>query len=372
MEDRIITITTCPYSRAQLIKARLESEGIECFLSNINLVQPGIATGVSVKIQEKDADAAYKIIDEIKGLSGEAKQEALKKLKSIRRILVPVDFSEHSVNACQFALGLANKLKAEIKLLYSYFNPLISSEPYLENNAMAFHLENIIGDLSKEARNQMSELKKNLVRDAQNKGFTQVKVTSSLDRGIPENVILQHIEKYDPGVVVMGTKGRSENRLDYLGSVTKSVIQKSTVPVLAIPEKSIFSGFDYINRAVYATNFDDSDFNSLRKLMTLVRPFEIKIFCVHITEGEDDTMNQVKMNNLKDHLLKEYPDFEIFCHIIRHEDVVEGIEDYIEKQEIDLLAVTTHKRGVIERLFNPSITRKMLFHTHIPLLVFHS
>ena len=170
----------------------------------------------------------------------------------------------------------------------------------------------------------------------------------------------------------MGTKGRGGNTLDYIGSVTKSIIQKSPVPVLAIPEKSIFSGFDYINRAVYATNFEDSDFNSLRKLMTLVRPFEIKIFCVHITENETEKMNQLKMDSLKSHLKAEYPDFVVYCNIIRHEDVVQGLQEFIEKQEIDLLAVTTHKRGIFERFFNPGITRKMLFHTHIPLLVFHS
>ena len=370
MEDRIITITTCPYSRAQLIKGRLEANGIECFLSNINLVQPGIATGVKVKIQEKDADEAYRIIEKIKHQAGEEKQPTLKKLKRIRRILVPVDFSEHSDNACHFALGLANKLKAEIKLIYSYFNPLVSSEPYMENNAVAFHLEHIIGDIAKEARKQMTSLKQRLQQEARNKQFGQLKITSTLDKGIPENVILQYIEKYDPGVVVMGTKGRGESRLDYIGSVTKAVIKKSNVPVLAIPEKSIFSGFDYINRV--STNFDDNDFNSLRKLMTLVRPFEMKIFCIHITEGEEEPMDQVKMNSLKEYFQEEYPDFEIYCHMIRHEDVVEGLQDYIEKQEIDLLALTTHKRGMIERLFNPGITRKMLFHTHIPLLVFHS
>ena len=65
MEEKIITIASYPYSRAQLLKGRLEAEGIECFLSNINLVQPDISTGVKVKINDTDADLAFKIIDEI-------------------------------------------------------------------------------------------------------------------------------------------------------------------------------------------------------------------------------------------------------------------------------------------------------------------
>lgn len=160
MEDRIVTITSCHYARAQLIKARLEAAGIECFLTHINLVQPGVATGVRVKIQEKDAETAGKIIEEIMGMTGEEKHATIQKLKRIRRILVPVDFSEYSDNACEYALGLAVKLKAEIKLIYSYFNPLVGSEPYLENNAVAFHFDQILGDIAKEAKSQISNLKK--------------------------------------------------------------------------------------------------------------------------------------------------------------------------------------------------------------------
>ena len=41
----------------------------------------------------------------------------------------------------------------------------------------------------------------------------------------------------------------------------------------------------------------------------------------------------------------------------RERDVVLGLQDYIERREIDLLALTTHKRSVFERIFNPSIAR---------------
>jgi hypothetical protein len=63
MEDKVITIISCPYSRAHLIKGQLEAEGIECFLSNINLVQPDIASGVDVNINKEDASRAYEIIE---------------------------------------------------------------------------------------------------------------------------------------------------------------------------------------------------------------------------------------------------------------------------------------------------------------------
>lgn len=372
MEEQIITLTTCPYSKAQLIKARLEAEGIECFLSNINLIQPGIATGVHVKISEMDVGEAYFIMEQMKELSGTGKLGTLKKMKSIRRILVPVDFSDTSTNACSFALGLAQKLKAEVKLLYSYFNPIINSEPYLEGHTVNYLMDSVIDSVEKEARIQIKELKARLMDQVKAENLNFVKISYSLDRGIPENVILKYIESYKPGIVVMGTRGMGKNSINYLGNVTKKVIEKAEIPVLLIPEKSIFSGMDYINRVLYATNFDDSDFKSLRKLMTLIRPFDMSINVAHISVDSPESIDETKMSAIKKHMQSAYHEYRVSCDVIHHENIIEGLQEYIENKEIDLIALTTHKRGVIERLFNPSIAKKMIFHSYVPVLVFHS
>jgi nucleotide-binding universal stress UspA family protein len=372
MEDKIITISTYPYSRAQLLKGRLEAEGIECFLSNINLVQPQISGGVKIKIMEKDTERALKIIDHIKEEYGDAKQKTIEQLKSIRRILVPVDFSEPSVNACRYAIGLARKLKAEIKLLYSYFNPIIISEPYLEENTYHYQMDETVRNIEVTAKAQMQKYIQQIKRQAKNEATNKIRISSHLDKGSPEDVILNYAKTWNAGVIVMGTKGMGKGSFDYLGSVTKKIITKARIPVLVVPQKSAYRGISYMGKILYATDFDDSDYKSLRTLMTLLRPFDIRIYCVHIaTEGETN-FDKVKMNNLKEHFKNEFNDFKLNCDLLQRNDVVQGLEDYIEEQEIDLLALTTHKKGIIERLFNPSLAKQMLFHTNIPLLVFHS
>jgi len=372
MEEKIITIASYPYSRAQLLKGRLEAEGIECFLSNINLVQPDISTGVKVKINDKDADRAYKIIDEIKDEYGKEKEETVELLKSVRRILVPVDFSEPSLNACNFALGLAHRLKAEIKLFYTFFNPIVSSESYIEGYAYQSNISTIVENLEKEAIQQMKSLKKQLKAYLEKQEFANVKISFELQQGAPEDQILQYCESYKPGVIVMGTRGRAQGAVNLIGSVTKKIIQKATVPVFVIPKQSIFLGINYINKVLYATDFDESDFKTLRKLMNLIRPFSMKINCVHIATDLNDTLDLVRMDSLKEHFQKEFDDYRLTCDVMQHKDVFQGLEDYIDEKDIDLIALTTHKRGIIEKLFNPSLARRMLFHTNIPLLVFHS
>ncbi len=218
----------------------------------------------------------------------------------------------------------------------------------------------------------MKSLKKQLKAYLDKEKFANVKISYVLEKGVPEDQILQFSTTYDPGVIVMGTRGRAKGAVNLMGSVTKKIIQKATVPVFAIPQQSVYLGLNYMNKVLYATDFDDSDFKTLRKLMILIRPFNMKIYCIHIASDASNSFDKTKMESLKEHLHKEYGEYNLFCDLIEHDDAVQGLEDYIDEMDIDMIALTTHKRGIIEKLFNPSLAKRMLFHTNIPLLVFHS
>ena len=372
MEDKVITILSCTYSRAQLIIGQLEANGIECFLTHVNLVQPDIASGVNVRIHSSDEERAYSIIEDIKDNFGEAKMKAIEQLRDIRRILVPVDFSEFSLVAIDYAIGLAQVLKSEVKLFYSYYNPVIGSDPGLDGQALTLQMDTVIDDLAFEAKKQMKKLKSEVQKRIQLQNLSNVKLSYTLDVGAPAEVILHQIKKYNPGIVIMGTKGRGESSYNLLGSVTQKIIKKAKIPVLTIPENSKFKGIDFENKVMFATNFDPADFKSLRKLMTLIRPFNMSINFVHFSRDETFKLDEAKMKRLKDYFLKEYSEYEITCDNVVSTNIVEGMQKYIENNKIDLIALTTHKRGMIEKLFNPSLAKKMLFHSNIPLLVFHS
>ena len=372
METKIITIATFPYSRAQLIKGRLEAEGIECFLSHINLVQPDIAAGVELKINKTDAPEAILIIEEVKEDYGVKKKVTIEKLKSVRRILVPVDFSDYSINACNYALKMAQKLHAEIKLLYAYFDPLISPDPYGEPFSPLMELDQLSNNLEEEAKLQIEDLVSKLRSHLRKEKKGRVKISYNIEKGSPDNIILKTCKSYNPGIIIMGTRGKGNKNRGVIGSVTKKIIEKAKIPVLSIPQKAIFMGFNFTRNVLYASNFEDSDLIAIRKLISFVRPFEMKIYCVHISSPSDYEIDKIKMDNLKNQFVDDLKNYKVVCDIIENKDIFEGIEEYIDKKDIDLLALTTHKRGMFEKLFDPGITAKMLFHTNIPLLVFHS
>ncbi len=68
MEEKLLTLVVLPYSKAQMLKMRLESEDIETDLEDINLME-GAATSVKVKIMERDVQQAVPVLEEFLGKS---------------------------------------------------------------------------------------------------------------------------------------------------------------------------------------------------------------------------------------------------------------------------------------------------------------
>lgn len=369
---KLVTITTVTYSRAEILKTKLEAEGIESILANVNQIQPGLPGGVKVKINEKDLDKAIKILREINKEYSKEKKPADGDLKEIKRILVPIDFSDHSKNACQYALKLAQVLRAEIELLYAYYSPDIQTipydEPYAFQGTLADHIQELLEKAKKDIEEYVNELRKQ-IKTEKIKG---VMVDYSLISGSVSDVILEACETYLPGMIIIGMRGRNKRKKDFIGSSTMKILEKSKVPVLAIPGNCKFDDQKNIRRIIYATDFDESDFVAITKLMGLVAPFDMKIYCVHIGTGKEDTWERLKMEGLKEYFKSVYPAFKVECILLEEEDVIQGLNDLVQQEQIDIISLTTHKRNLITKFLYPSITRKLFFHTNVPLLVFHS
>jgi nucleotide-binding universal stress UspA family protein len=81
-------------------------------------------------------------------------------------------------------------------------------------------------------------------------------------------------------------------------------------------------------------------------------------------------MEEVQLRKIRTYLFETMGAYNVECGLLETMDVQQGFEDFIKEQDIDVVAVTTHKRNFVSRILNPSMTRKLLFHTQVPLLIF--
>lgn len=168
-------------------------------------------------------------------------------------------------------------------------------------------------------------------------------------------------------LIIMGTRGANGLKELMLGSNTASVIEKTRVPVLAVPEKAKWQSF---SKVVYAADFEKDDFEIIEQLVNFIKSYNSHIEILHIALRHEEELEQ-KLDNLFTEVKTKLNYPKMSFHISNKDNAVEGINNFIEKTEADLLCMATYQRGLIGSLFHKSITKAMAFHIHIPLLAFH-
>ncbi|HRY97466.1 MAG TPA: universal stress protein [Bacteroidales bacterium] len=370
--ETIILLTEMNYPRAALLQSMLSNEGIPSFLSNINEVGGDVSGGVKIMIRQRDLPAALRVLQSAREALGERDTQALHTLKGLRRILVPVDFSPHSQRAAHFALGLARELKGEVHLLHAYYSPAMTTNTLNETFTYPESLSGFLKEMAASARRDINALAEELRIRVRDELMVGVNVHTSIDNGLAEDVILEKVQDLKPGVIVMGTKGQGNVMYRYLGSVAGKVMESVSIPVLAIPASSGIDDPRQIDAVVYATAFDEKDTESIGRLMSILAPFRLRYHCLHVETGDDPSMDEARMQQLRRHLAEHYAATPIQCEVIHGQDVARSIEHYVLEREIGLIATTSRQRNFLERLFYPSTTRQILFKARTPVLVFHA
>ncbi len=198
----------------------------------------------------------------------------------------------------------------------------------------------------------------------------KVKYCCLLREGIPEEEILTYAEDEKPRAIIMGTRGEGQKHLDLIGSVTAEVIERSPVYVYAIPDDAQSLLVDDIKKIAIFTSFDQRDLIAFDSLIRTWGGKHFEVSFIHISSHEEKrAWNEVKLAGIQDYFKRLYPDIKFGYFQISDNNLSEETDRLIREQGIDVICVTHYKRNIFARLFRPGIARKMLFHSHTPLLV---
>lgn len=371
MEDKLVTLAILTYTKAQILKNVLENEGIETYIHNVNQIQPVVSSGVRLRIKESDLPRALTITESSTWLSesivGEKEQPKVENKSN--KILIPVDFSDYSLKACEFAFNLAKTENAEVILLHVYFTPIYASSlPYGDVFNYQIGDEESVKIIINKVHSDLNVLSAKIKEKVSSGEFPDVRYNCILREGIPEEEILRYAKEQHPIVIIMGTRGKNQKDIDLIGSVTAEVIDRSRTAVLAIPENTPFKQFNEVKRIAFITNFDQRDLIAFEAFFNAWKSFHFSVSFIHLTESKD-TWNEIKLAGIKEYFHKQYPNLEIHYDVVMSDNLLKGLDQYIKDNQIDIITLTSYKRNIFARLFNPSIARKMVFHSDTPLLV---
>ncbi|MBP9068333.1 MAG: universal stress protein [Bacteroidia bacterium] len=276
----------------------------------------------------------------------------------MKTILVPTDFSRVSNNAIDYAAELAVFSKSKLILFNSYHIPVAVTE-----------VPAVIPDLDSLEKNSLLALKEIEKRLALSYG-NKLQIECVAKCGFAVDEIDMYATNAKADLIVMGMKGAGYLTEKLIGSVTTSLIQKSKCPVLAIDEHVRYK---LVKKIALACDYNETENEKvLYPLIEIARIFKAHIYVLNVenelepvaTTAGHVVSGFIKLQNSLAHADHSF-------HFITTQNIVEGINEFIEMSNVDMVVMIPRKHSLLRDIFNEPKTKQMAFHSKVPLLTLH-
>ncbi|MBL7748062.1 MAG: universal stress protein [Chitinophagaceae bacterium] len=274
----------------------------------------------------------------------------------MKTIIVPTDFSPVATNALHYAIDMAKTINASLLLFHAYQVPV----SYSDTPIILVSVE----ELKKSAEEQLEKLK----NEVEHITSGQLKIYTETVMGNTSDELETLCEKINPFAIVMGTRGASGLEKVLFGSTTLTAIRHLKWPVISVPPGKEYGtgikkiGFACDFREVVKTTPADVINN-----FTAAFNAELHVLNVdyHDKHFKPDTPEQSALLHTMLEVSKPV------YHFIEHRDIEDGINEFAEKNNLDLIITIPKKHKLLEGLFRTSSTKQLVFQSHIPVLCVH-
>ncbi|MFV7234382.1 universal stress protein [Flavobacterium sp. ZB4R12] len=272
----------------------------------------------------------------------------------MKRILVPTDFSEHAEDALKVAAQIAKKNNCEIFLLHMLELPGQMSDAISGGSGIPEVMLFI-----KKANETFQKIKERPYLNG-------ISVSETVQFERASDGILSFCKKNKIDLIIMGSHGSSGIEEMLIGSNTEKVVRLSDIPVLVI--KKDIGKFEARN-FVFASDFSKEIKKPFKKMIEFTKIFDANLFLVMIC-----TPNSFKTTLVAEKVMNDFiADFDIqnySFHIFNDVNIENGILNFSNTINADLIGLCTHGRTGLAHFFNGSISEDLVNHTVKPVITF--
>lgn len=255
-----------------------------------------------------------------------------------------------------YAAQFAKKYGGSINLLHVQELPYISMESPITGFEEAYL--KMKGDADKEMEKLCEETEAEY-------GVTCTREVSSIN--LPLAISREAMGGYD--IIIMGASDKDSIDGNLFGNNAFQAIRNTECPLLVVPE-----GFDYeeIKKMVFATDYQSQEKVTLKQLKQFFDKVCPEMTVLHVSEKDTEVSQEVYK------AFKSYVEDELGCPKELHfkrvvdEDEVNGINNYMETGDDNLLVLTTKSRNFLQAMLHKSITKRITKKATYPVLVLHT
>ena len=275
----------------------------------------------------------------------------------MRKILVPTDFSDNAFNALKYACQVFKYEKSEIFIMHAYADEVYQQDRLTKRSV----LDELKEKTFQKSENQLKKVLEEIKHHSPNPHhkYTSVAVFGSLIDEVNDMVNQENMD-----IVVMATRGETNNRSITFGSNTLQVLKYISCPVLAIPE-----GYKYHapKDVLFPTNY-----------LVPFKRRELKLLC-EISGSFRSTIHMLYIDPLKKLTLRQednqqflkgcLPKAKLVFETTAEKDKTIAITKYIVHNDIDMLVLVNSRHSFFEDMLAQSTIDKIGLHIKIPFLV---
>jgi nucleotide-binding universal stress UspA family protein len=294
-------------------------------------------------------------------------------MPQIVSVLCPVDFSELSVNAYEYAESLAWHYKATLFLQHILY-PFYGSFAAYGGGTDSY--EKICRQLRADAEGKLQQFSKRHAR-------TEIRPQCLVQDGSVTELILSGAELRAANLIVMGTHGlRGIDRL-MLGSVTEKVLRRARCPVLAVrkPAHHVVSSVKdpepiHLRKIVLCTDFSDHAHRASEYAVSMAKQYGAELTLLHVLEdlprsAELESATEKVAKRLEESISPKTPEGSIVKMVVRIGKPYQQIIQLALEVQADLLIVGVRGRGALDSALFGSTTYRVIQLGSCPVLAVH-
>lgn len=276
----------------------------------------------------------------------------------MKKILVPVDFSQHSDYALEVAAGIAKNQNAEIIAIHM----------------MGLNDAVVTRDESKEVFEAMFYMKLAEKRFAEflDKDYLEgIKVTDAVHNYKIFSELNDVARDFEADLIVMGSHGSTGLKEVFVGSNTEKVVRTSEIPVLVIKHRA--ENFNP-QLGIFACDFLESSVGPYKRAQKMFNALGITMQMLYVNlAGDFRSTREIEkriLNFLK--LSGESNPLESLNNVVQYNEysVEAGIFGYSQVSNADIIALPTQGRQGLAHFFSESIGEDVVNHSDLPVLTF--
>ncbi len=257
-------------------------------------------------------------------------------------VIVPVDFSETSLNAARYA----------VRLLTGHYGV----------NMILHHVFDKPSQAS-EAENKLQELKDELM----NIGIVKINILAE-----ESNDFIGTLDKLarhqQADMIIMGITGRSPLGQTFIGSNTLKMVEKKVCPVLIIPPDASYRD---VKNVLLTSDFKNVAASipavPIKKILKTFRP---SLHIINVDSEHYVALTEEYQAERKK-LLEIFNDFRPEFYFLGLYDIDEAINQFAEDKKVDFIIIVHKEHGLLSRLFIKSHTKRLAYESSIPVLALH-